>query len=84
MMERGEPCSGAQWRTASGPSASLCFPNRYWWVDIRKGSSKSGTFLIDSGLLAVGVGIDGPKTELDVLGPRKWFRQRAGWEPTKD
>ena len=49
-----------------------------------KGSGKSGTFLIDSGLLAVGVGIDGPKTELDVLGPRKWFRQRAGWEPAKD
>lgn len=49
-----------------------------------KGSSKSGTFLIDSGFLAVGVGIDGPKTELDVLGPRKWFRQHAGWEPAKD
>ena len=49
-----------------------------------KGSSKSGTFLIDSGLLAVGVGIDGPKNELDVLGPRKWFRQHAGWEPAKD
>ncbi|MEP6470643.1 MAG: hypothetical protein ABJC28_01410 [Acidobacteriota bacterium] len=49
-----------------------------------KGSSKSGTFLIDSGLLSVGVGIDGPKTELDVLGPRKWFRERAGWEPAKD
>jgi hypothetical protein len=49
-----------------------------------KGSSKSGTFLIDSGLLSVGVGIDGAKTELDVLGPRKWFRQRAGWEPAKD
>jgi hypothetical protein len=49
-----------------------------------KGSEKSGTFLIDSGLLSVGIGIDGAKTELDVLGPRKWFRQRAGWEPTKD
>jgi hypothetical protein len=49
-----------------------------------KGSAKSGTFLIDSGLLSVGVGIDGAKTELDVLGPRKWFRQRAGWEPAKD
>jgi hypothetical protein len=49
-----------------------------------KGSSKSGTFLIDSGLLSVGVGIDGAKNELDVLGPRKWFLRRAGWEPTKD
>jgi hypothetical protein len=49
-----------------------------------KGSSKDGTFFIDSGLLSVGVGIDRGKTELDVLGPRKWFRQRAGWEPAKD
>lgn len=49
-----------------------------------KGSAKSGTFLIDSGLLSVGVGIDGEKTELDVLAPRKWFRRRAGWEPAKD
>lgn len=46
--------------------------------------AKSGTFLIDSGLLSVGVGIEGPKTELDVLAPRKWFRRRAGWEPAKD
>ena len=48
------------------------------------GRAKSGTFLIDSGLLSVGVGIDGARTELDVLGPRKWFLRRAGWEPTKD
>ena len=49
-----------------------------------KRSSKYGTFLIDSGLLSVGVGIDPEKTELDVLGPRKWFRKHAGWEPAKD
>jgi hypothetical protein len=49
-----------------------------------EGKAKIGAFLIDSGLLSVGVGIDGGKTELDVLGPRKWFRQRAGWEPAKD
>jgi hypothetical protein len=49
-----------------------------------EGKAKYGTFLIDSGLLSVGVGIDGGKTELDVLGPRRWFRRRAGWEPAKD
>jgi hypothetical protein len=49
-----------------------------------KGRGKEGTFLIDSGLLSVGVGIDGEKTELDVLGPRKWFREHTGWEPAKD
>jgi hypothetical protein len=51
---------------------------------LAKGRAKRGTFLVDSGLLSVGVGIDGAKTELDVLGPRKWFRERAGWEPAKD
>ena len=51
---------------------------------LARGRAKKGTFLIDSGLLSVGVGIEGGKTELDVLGPRKWFRERAGWEPAKD
>ena len=49
-----------------------------------EGTVKNGTFLIDSGLLSVGVGIDGGKTELDVLGPRRWFLRRAGWEPAKN
>jgi len=51
---------------------------------LARGRTKRGTFLIDSGLLSVGVGMDSGRTELDVLGPRKWFRERAGWEPTKD
>jgi hypothetical protein len=49
-----------------------------------RGASRSGTFLVDAGLISVGIGINGGKTELDVLGPRRWFRQRTGWEPTKD
>ncbi len=49
-----------------------------------RGASRSGTFLVDAGLLSVGIGISGEKTELDVLGPRRWFRARTGWEPSKD
>ena len=49
-----------------------------------RGASRNGTFLVDAGMISVGIGINGRKTELDVLGPRRWFRQRTGWEPEKD
>ncbi|MDQ5856662.1 MAG: hypothetical protein M3542_00065 [Acidobacteriota bacterium] len=49
-----------------------------------RGASRSGTFLVDAGLISVGIGISGGKTELDVLGPRRWFRKRTGWEPAQD
>lgn len=49
-----------------------------------RGSSKSGTFLIDAGLLSVGVGISGGEKQVRIFGPRKWFRARTGWEPPKD
>jgi hypothetical protein len=48
------------------------------------GAARRGTFLVDAGLLSVGIGIDGEKSELDVLGARRWFRKRTGWEPPKD
>jgi hypothetical protein len=41
---------------------------------------RSGAFLIESGLLAVGVGIDGPTTHVRLLGARKWF-EKAGASP---
>ena len=49
-----------------------------------RGPSRRGTFLVDAGLLSVGIGIDGEKGELDVLGPRRWFVKRTGWEAPKD
>ena len=49
-----------------------------------RGSSKKGTFLLDAGLLSVGVGVSEGKATLRVFGPRKWFRERSGWEPAKD
>lgn len=49
-----------------------------------RGASRRGTFLVDAGLLSVGIGIDGEKGELDVLGPRRWFAKRTGWEAPKD
>jgi hypothetical protein len=51
---------------------------------VARGSAKSGTFLIDTGPLSVGVGISGDAKQVRVFGPRKWFRERAGWEPEKD
>jgi hypothetical protein len=45
------------------------------------GRGKSGTFLIDTGPLSVGVGISGGERNLRIFGPRKWFRERTGWEP---
>jgi hypothetical protein len=49
-----------------------------------RGASRTGTFLVDAGLISVGIGVSGKKTELDVLAPRRWFRKRTGWEPSKD
>jgi hypothetical protein len=48
---------------------------------VARGSSRSGTFLVDAGLLSVGVGLSGREKKVRILGPRKWFRERTGWEP---
>ena len=49
-----------------------------------RSKAKRGTFLIERGLLAIGVGIENEKTELRILGPRKWFEERTGREPAED
>jgi hypothetical protein len=49
-----------------------------------RGAARTGTFLVDAGMISVGIGITGRKTELDVLTPRRWFRKRTGWEPAND
>lgn len=49
-----------------------------------RGKAKRGTFLIDRGLLTVGVGVENEKTELRILAPRKWFEERTGREPAED
>ncbi|HEU5251199.1 MAG TPA: hypothetical protein VFW15_14515 [Thermoanaerobaculia bacterium] len=49
---------------------------------VASGRSKSGTFLVDTGLLSVGIGIGGDGRDVRVFGPRKWFRERTGWEPS--
>ena len=42
-----------------------------------KGNDPRGAFLIDSGLLAVGVDIEGPSTRVKLLGAREWFEANA-------
>jgi len=51
---------------------------------LARGPLRRGTFLVVAGLLSVGIGIDGRETELDVLGARRWFRKRTGWDAPKD
>jgi hypothetical protein len=48
---------------------------------VARGSSRSGTFLVDAGLLSVGVGLAGREKKVRIFGPRKWFSKRTGWEP---
>ncbi|HLN81650.1 MAG TPA: hypothetical protein VK392_10700 [Thermoanaerobaculia bacterium] len=46
--------------------------------------ARNGTFLVDAGLLSVGIGTGTGEKQVRIFGPRKWFRERTGWEPEKD
>lgn len=43
----------------------------------QQGSRRRGSFLVETGPLAVGVAIDGPSSHVKLLGARKWFRERS-------
>lgn len=43
--------------------------------------ARSGTFLVDAGLLSVGIGTGDGGKQVRIFGPRRWFRERTGWEP---
>jgi hypothetical protein len=49
-----------------------------------RGPSKKGTFLVDTGLLSLAIGVDGSGRKIRIFGPQRWFRERTGWEPEKD
>jgi hypothetical protein len=49
-----------------------------------RGTSRSGTFLISTGVLSLGIGLNGATTEYRFLGARSWFRERTGRESTSD
>ncbi len=49
-----------------------------------RGASRNGTFLIDTGALSLGIGLNGATTEYRFLGAHGWFRERTGREPTID
>jgi hypothetical protein len=46
--------------------------------------AREGTFLVDAGLLSVGIATGSGAKQVRIFGPRKWFRERTGWEPQKD
>lgn len=54
---------------------------RIWGDYAARGSSKTGTFYVDGGLLSVGISISGDDARVRILTPKKWFRERTGWEP---
>jgi hypothetical protein len=49
-----------------------------------RGASRNGTFLISTGALSLGIGLNGATTEYRFLGAKNWFRDRSGREPTRD
>ena len=45
---------------------------------VKRGTERKGGILVESGPLAVGVEMRGPKSSLKLLGARKWFEQERG------
>jgi hypothetical protein len=43
-----------------------------------KGDDRRGAFLVETGILAVGVAINGPSSSIKLLGARKWFQKETG------
>jgi hypothetical protein len=42
-----------------------------------KGEDRRGAFLVETGILAVGVAINGPSSSVKLLGARKWFEEEG-------
>lgn len=46
-----------------------------------RGQRKRGAFLVDLGALSVGIGIQDEEREVQIIAPRKWFREKTAREP---
>jgi hypothetical protein len=44
----------------------------------QKGKDRHGAFLVETGILAVGISIDGPSSSVKIFGARKWFTEQTG------
>jgi hypothetical protein len=44
----------------------------------QKGEDRHGAFLVETGILAVGIGIDGPSSKVKIFGAKKWFAEQTG------
>ena len=49
----------------------------------QKGNDRRGAFLVETGPLAVGVGINGPSTSVKLFGATKWFQEETGKSGTR-
>jgi len=46
-----------------------------------RGKARRAVVLVDLGALSVGIGVQGEEREVQIIGPRKWFREQTGREP---
>jgi hypothetical protein len=44
----------------------------------QRGEDRHGAFLVETGILAVGIAIDGPASSVKLFGARKWFAEETG------
>jgi hypothetical protein len=44
----------------------------------QKGEDRRGAFLVETGILAVGIAIDGPSSKVKLFGAKNWFARETG------
>ncbi len=44
----------------------------------QKGDDRHGAFLVQTGILSVGISIDGQSSSVKLLGAKKWFAEQTG------
>jgi hypothetical protein len=47
----------------------------------QKGEDRHGAFLVETGILAVGISIDGPSSKVKIFGAKKWFAEQTAAQP---
>ena len=44
----------------------------------QRGEDRRGAFLVETGILSVGIAIEGPSSSVKLFGPKKWFAEQMG------
>ena len=48
---------------------------------LQKGEDRHGAFLVETGILSVGIAIEGPSTSVKIFGAKKWFAEQTAAQP---